>query len=235
MNRAIVTALWRQRLTSPMRILFIGAVFFPPVGVATMMAALAPLHGLAAFFALVLAAGAIGQDVSSGVLQLTFARPLSRPSYVTSRWLAAAVGGAALGIAQLVLASAFLALRGAAPGAPELLVSMLTAVFGAFTGAAVMIGLSSLVNGLGDVALYGLAVVSLPIARQIAMFRHWPRVAQALDELSRTIKPAIELGWLIGHGTPDWTDLVTAASTIALSLAIAIVVVNRKELSYATD
>ena len=34
-----------------------------------------------------IAAGTIGQDVSSGVLQLLFARPVRRSEYVLSRWI----------------------------------------------------------------------------------------------------------------------------------------------------
>jgi hypothetical protein len=234
-NLAIVTALWRQRLTSPMRLLLLLATFFPPLALTALMATPAPLHGLASFFAMVLAAGAIGQDVSSGVLQLTFARPVSRPSYVTSRWFAAGAGGFAIALVQLALAMLVLAARGAMPGAPLLFVMALTSLVAAFTGAAVMIAFSSLVNGLGDVAIFAMAFIGLPIARTIAAGRGWYMAASAIGELSRTLQPSPDLGWIAGLGTPQWTDLATASSTITLALAVAIVAVNRKELSYASD
>jgi ABC-type transport system involved in multi-copper enzyme maturation permease subunit len=234
-NRALVTALWRQRLTSPMRMLLLFAVFFPPLGLAALTGSIAPLHGLASFFAMVLAAGAIGQDVSAGVLQLTFARPVSRPVYVTSRWFAAGAGGFAIGLAQLALGALVVAARGAGLDALDLLVMMLTSLIGAFTGAAVLVALSSLVSGLADVALFAMAFIGLPIAKQIALFRNWPIAATAIGELSRTLQPSPNLGWIAGHGVAQWTDLVTAFSTIALALTVAILGVNRKELSYAAD
>ena len=39
MNRTIVTALWRQRLSSPMRLLLLLVTFFPPLGVTALMSA----------------------------------------------------------------------------------------------------------------------------------------------------------------------------------------------------
>jgi ABC-type transport system involved in multi-copper enzyme maturation permease subunit len=234
-NREIVLALWRQRLASPMRLLFLFSAFFPAVGIAVLTGSLGVVHGLAYFFALVLAAGAIGQDVSSGVLQLTFARPLPRPVYVASRWFAAGAGGAALALAQLLLVALLLAARGMAPAAPELFSYALTDVTAAFTAAAVMIALSSLVGGLGDVALFAIATLSMQLGKSIAMMRGWTFAAAALAEGERTLQPALDFAWVTGHGAPAWTDLVTAASTIALGLCVAIVVVNRKELSYAAD
>ena len=235
MNRALMIALLRQRLASPMRLLLLFFAFFPPIGMATLTMSLSVVNSLAYFFALVLAAGAIGQDVSSGVLQLTFARPVTRPAYVISRWFAAAAGAATLAIAQLLIATALLAARGALPGALDLLSFALADIVAAATGAAVMIGLSSLVGGLGDVALFGLATISLQVGHWIATLKGWTYVVTALAEIQRTIQPAISFGWIAGRGAPAWTDLVTAISTIVLGLCVAIVVVNRKELTYAAD
>jgi ABC-type transport system involved in multi-copper enzyme maturation permease subunit len=44
---------------------------------------------LAGYYGVVFAAGSIGQDVSSGTLQLLLARPVTRPQYVVNRWLGA--------------------------------------------------------------------------------------------------------------------------------------------------
>jgi hypothetical protein len=98
-----------------------------------------------------------------------------------------------------------------------------------------MIALSSLVGGLGDVALFALATMSVQIGKSIAMMRGWTFVAAALNEVGRTLQPSPDFAWIAGRGAPAWTDLVIAASTIALGLCVAIVVVNRKELSYAAD
>ena len=120
MNVTLVSALLRQRLASPMRMFILFALTVPALGISALTGAFAPVVGGGYWFALVLAAGAIGQDVSSGVLHLTFARPVTRSSYVLSRWGAAAAGGFALALARLLLACALLSLRGAAPGPAEL-------------------------------------------------------------------------------------------------------------------
>ncbi len=235
MNREIVVTLWRQRLASPMRLLLLFFGFLPPMGIAMLTLSLGAVHGMAYLFALVLAAGAIGQDVSSGVLQLTLARPVTRSAYVTSRWFAAGAGGAALALAQLAGAALLLAVRGAAPAGLELLAAALTDLVAAFTGAAVIVALSACVGGLGDVALLVLALMSAQVGRWIATFRGWTFVVGALAELDRTLQPQLHLEWIAGRGVPEWTGLVAALSTIALGLAVAILVVNRRELSYAAD
>lgn len=235
MSTALVMALWRQRLASPMRMLLLFAAFVPPMGFAALTGSIGAVKGLAYFFALVIGAGAIGQDVSSGVLQLTFARPLPRPAYVVSRWFAAGAGGALLAFAQLLMVTLLLAARGMMPGATDLLLMAVTDVVLAFTAAAVIVALSSLLGGLGDLAIFALTSMAVGIGKPVAMMRGWTYVAAALDEVGRTLQPAVDFGWIAGRGAPVWTDLATAASTIALGLCVAIIVVNRKELSYAAD
>ncbi len=81
MNATLVTAFWRQRLTSPMRMV-IALVFLSfglmPVLLAGSIAMLG--KNTMGVFGFVCAAGLIGQDVSSGVLTLAFGRPLRRGS-----------------------------------------------------------------------------------------------------------------------------------------------------------
>ena len=235
MNRALVLAALRQRLTSPVRLLLLAFSFGPTALMSCLSGTLAFVHGDAVKFAMILAAGSIGQDVSSGVLQLTFARPVSRPSYVLSRWFAAGAGGALLAFAQLLAVAAVLASRGVAAPVPDVLVALLEAALLSFAAAAVLIMFSSFVNGLGDVAVFFVLVLFAQAAGQVATFKHWAIVERACAEINRTLWPDVHVAWLAGHGTPAWTDLVTLLSTVAIALSVAIVVVNRKELSYAAD
>jgi hypothetical protein len=218
-----------------MRLLMLAAMWMPAVGFSVLTMSLAAVKGSGYFFALVLAAGAIGQDVSSGVLQLTFARPVKRSTYVLSRWFAAGAGGAVLGLLQLAATALLLGARGAWPGPLPLVSLALGDIVMAFTAAAVMVGLSSLVGGLGDLALFALATISLQLASGVAGLRGWTLAHTLLDEAQRTLQPRVDFAWLAGQGAPAWTDLVTAVSTTALFLLVAIVVLNRKELSYAAD
>jgi hypothetical protein len=233
MNATLVSALLRQRLASPMRMFILFALAAPALGIAALTGTLVPVVGGGYWFALVLAAGAIGQDVSSGVLHLTFARPVTRSSYVLSRWFAAAAGGFALALARLLLAAALLALRGAAPNLTELCAAALEDALLAPVGAAVMVMLSAFVDGLGDVALFALSTLGLQVGHMVAQAKDWTIADRALVELQRTLKPELTFPWLSGHAGQLWNPYVAALSTITLALAVAILAVNRRELSYA--
>jgi ABC-type transport system involved in multi-copper enzyme maturation permease subunit len=232
---AIAISLWRQRLASPMRIVLLLALLLPPVVVALFTKTLAAAQVPAFFIAMILAAGAIGQEVSSGVLQLTFARPVTRPAYVIGRWLGAASGGAALSIAAVLVAWIGLALRGHPTAAPEALALASECLLGAATGAAILVGFSAFVNGLADVGLYVLLLMGSQVWETVARMRGEMGSARAAAELHRTLQPDIHFAWIAGHGAPAWTEPVVALSTLTLALGLAILAMNRKELSYAAD
>ena len=103
-----------------------------------------------------------------------------------------------------------------------------------FLPIAVMMLFSSLVNGIGDVGIYVLGVVTAGIAGSAGNALHSPAVARAAEEVSRFLTPAVRLGFLAGDGRVPWFEAVSYLSTVTLCVALAIVVVNRKELSYAS-
>ncbi len=234
MNPALVFPLLRQRLGSPFRVVLLLMLSLPPLAVVAFTRALAPVHGSALGLALVFAAGAIGQDVSSGVLHLTFARPVTRPAYVLGRWAAAAGAATALSWTLLVLATAIAAARGAAPGVGEIAGVALESALVASAAVAVMLAFSSLANGLGDLALYAMCFFSLQVLGMVASSRNWAVALRVVEELQHTLspEPAI-LSWFVAHGPVPWSGLLGALATTALGLGVAIAVVNRKELSYA--
>ena len=234
-SAVLAVSFLRQRLQSPLRVLLIGFMFVSTLMVAMVTKQIAVLAGAPVVFALVLAAGAIGQEISSGVLTLTFARPVTRTTYVLSRWLGAAGFAAALGLAQAALALMAIAARsGPAPTAAEVGALALECVLSAAGGAAVMVMLSSFVNGLGDVALWALGSVTGGIAGLAGQAQGWPALVRAAAELDLTLNPKLELGWLFGLGDPHPYALIAVLSTTAAGLAVAAWVVNRKELSYAS-
>lgn len=235
MNPTLVLTFLRQRATSPMRVILMLMLFGGPLMLAVFTRSLTPLAGVAAQLVLVLVAGAIGQDVSSGVLQLTFARPVSRPSYVISRWLAASLATTALVLVQVLLASVALIWRHAPVGAAEVARIVLENAAMAFAGAAVMIALSSFVNGLGDLGILFLCFFSAQILGAIAGQMHWDAVALAARFLSDTLFPKLDLRWLFGAGKLPWAELAAWSSTLTLGLALAIWRMNHRELSYAAD
>lgn len=234
MNATLVVTMVRQRLSSPIRLLMIGFLFVVSLGTVAVTRSVQPIEGMALVFGWILSAGAIGQEVASGVLTLTFARPLTRTSYVLSRWLGAGAMGAALGLAQLVLCLVVVGLRsGAAPATGDLAAFALEAVLLPFTGAAVFVLLSSIANGLGDVGLWALGLFAGNLLATLGKFKQWPAVERTGQELGEFLYPHLRLGWLFGNGDPSWFALVSALSTVALCLAVAAWIVNRKELSYA--
>ncbi len=233
MNVTLMRAFAVQRLTSPMRLFLLAPAFGFPLLAVLFMGSLQPLQHAAAMFAMLLAAGAIGQEVSSGVLQLTFARPISRPSYVASRWAAATTLSIALALAQVAIGFALAMARGGGPSPMLALTILLEDALMAAATAAVFVCLSSLVNGLGDVAIWAMAWITLQLAGGVASIKHWTLVARLCEELRHTLQPEISLAWLAGQGTADWAALANVVSVTVLALALAIVAVNRKELTYA--
>ena len=234
MNLTLVQSFLRQRLTSPLRLVMLGFGFVSPLGIVAFTRQLGTLEGSAGWFALILAAGAIGQEVSSGVLTLTFARPVTRPAYVFSRWAGAGGFAAALGLAQIAAGLMAIAARGG-PLPPGAAVTALAieCVLLALTSAAVMVMLSSLVNGLGDVAIWAMGTTLATFAGAIAQSRNWTALERAAQEVQLTLMPSLHVGWLFGAGDPQPYALIAVLSTLAASLAVAVWVVNRKELSYA--
>lgn len=235
MNAALMLALWRQRLTSPLRMTLLGGLAgVPLLGAAFMHGAGLSMLGNSQGVVLVLGAGMIGQDISSGVLQLLFARPVRRTSYVVSRWLAIAVAASAVTLLQLAAATALMATHGSAPAAQDVLVFGLARVSEAFGLAAVLALLSSLVPGLGDLGLYLLLTIGAGVVQMAGQVKGWPWLGRMGAELQASLLPSIDLAHLL-HASPQlWFPIVSYASTVTLCLALAIVAVNRRELSYAS-
>jgi len=232
-NRTLVLAYLRQRLTSPMRlgILVLFTVF--PLGAVVFMRTLSPLDSLAGLFAFVFAAGAIGQDVSSGTLQLLLVRPVSRPSLLVHRWLASVLGAVGMVVAILALGTLALLARGMHPDGLDLVRILLESVSSAAGYAAVVVALSALVGGLGDVALWFLTFIFAQMLSGIAMFEHWDWLGRASTELQGVLAPTLSWAWLVHGSPPPLFALASWASTVTLALAVGITRLNRRELSYA--
>jgi ABC-type transport system involved in multi-copper enzyme maturation permease subunit len=232
-NRTLVVAFLRQRLTSPMRLgLIVLATLFPLGGVA-LMGSLSVLGGIAGPLALILAAGAIGQDVSSGTLQLLLVRPVTRPSYLVSRWLGALFGALGLTLLMFALGTLVLMLRGQPPAAGELVKMTLESASTAAGNSAIMIMLSTLAGGLGDVGLYFASLDLLQMLAGVALFERWAWLQRATSELQGVLGPQLTFAWLLQHTPVSWFALASWASSITLALAVGIARLNRRELSYA--
>jgi ABC-type transport system involved in multi-copper enzyme maturation permease subunit len=204
----------------------LATLFAPATG-------LSPL-GNAQGLMLALGAGMIGQDVSSGVLQLLCARPVRRSEYVLSRWMGVALAGIAISLVQLAIASALLAARGFAPPPQQMALFAATRALECLGLGAVLALLSSLIGGLGDLALYLIAGLAGGVLSMVAQVKHWTWLDRIGSQLMESLTPTIDLHRLLLATPMPWSPIVSYASTVALCLALAIVAVNRKELSYAS-
>lgn len=234
MNLTLVIGLLRQRLASPLRAVILALmVVLPPALISVIQGVGLSALGDGLPLAVLFAAGMIGQDVSSGVLQLVLARPVRRWEYVVSRWLAAAFGASLASLAQIGLAWIFMASRGHAPEPAAVALFAAGRELEIFGVAAVMALLSSLAGGLGDIALYVLLNIAGGICVMVGQFSRSSAVLWTGQELGALLTPRIELAQIAG-GVVPWLEIATYASNLSLCLLVAVVLVNRKELSYAS-
>jgi len=234
-NVTLVTTFWRQRLTSAVRLAIVAMLTgVPLLAVAFMPGAGLGVLGNAQGLVLTLGAGMIGQDVSSGVLQLLCARPVGRPDYVLSRWSAVGLAGVAISLVQLGLAVAVLGARGHAPSTQEIALFGAQRSFECLGLAAVLALLSSLIGGIGDLGLYLVANLGAGIVQMVGQVKHWRWMDTAGAELLASLTPTLDLPRLVASTPMPWSPIASYASTVVLCLALAILAVNRKELSYAS-
>jgi ABC-type transport system involved in multi-copper enzyme maturation permease subunit len=235
-NPTLILALAQQRARSLPRMALVFSFFSLPLLVLLFarQAGLVPLHTGSAY-AIFMSAGLVGQDVSSGTLQLLLARPVTRAEYVVSRWLGAVLIATGLLVAQLVLGVALLGLRGELPGGKELVLFAGGQVLDIVGTTSVLLLFSTMLPGIGDF----LAVIVATLTGQAlqlggTLFKAaW--LVRAGVEVGRFVAPALDLGRLFGGGPVSWFEVVSYFSTVTLCVALAIVVMTRRELSYATE
>jgi ABC-type transport system involved in multi-copper enzyme maturation permease subunit len=238
-NREIFLATLEQRLRSPVRLALAAAFMLFAAGPYLMTFVVrgmphtisASTHG--GMLALVFAAGVLGQEFSSGAPQITFTRPLPRWTWVLSRAVAVALLASLCALVPYVFA-----LWSGVP-AGDVGLTALEQVLEAVGTSAVLLGLSSLVPGLTDLALLAGANIGFSILGLVGMVAQQEplrTVAQRLkDYVEPWFTPRLDLIGLAHGATFSPHALFQIASTIVFWLVVAIVMVNRKELSYATD
>jgi ABC-type transport system involved in multi-copper enzyme maturation permease subunit len=205
----------------------------------------------AVYMALIWCSGVIGNQVSDGTLPLLFSRPVSTVQYVTSKWFA--VGSAA---ALTCLAQSLAELLIALCDYPFMIdpVSAATRVFVrtliSFGVAAFFTLLSSLVSGLKDLGVYFLLVILQTIMAGLAQIKadsvpypFWKAVVQAVipssragsDILSGLLRPSIDIELMMSAATAVWSTIFFYIAAVTGCVALAVFVLNRKELPYSVD
>ena len=233
MNRTLIVTWWRERFTSIIRMALLAAVW----GFSILFAlydreGTVPDGGSLVPVAMILGAGVIGRDLSTGVLQLILARPVTRLEYVLSRWAALSLATLAVGVAGwlIVLGPAlskgqtFLSAAGALGG-------MALTSFGL---AAVLTGLSALLPGFGDLALLAIGAMFGGGLHTIGTIGKQPAFVRAARELNGTLFPTVDFERIVVDGSIHSYPLVVWASTLTLFLLLGIWAMNRREFSYGS-
>jgi hypothetical protein len=222
--RALVVVTWRERLLRP----FFGTLLL--VLCATYVSSSVTMESLndpSFFLVLLLGAGSVGKDVSSGVLPLLFTRPLVRTQYVLAKWLALASTIAVVSTVTLLLEAAFLSHRGVGVPGREVAAVVFQSVTRAFGITAVLLPLSVVVSGYSDVLLwFGLGILPKLGHRYVPQ-----RVA---DHWHMFLNPSLDWSATFGVAPIGWFQLASYLSTVTLCLCVAAIAANRKELSYAS-
>jgi len=234
LNRTLMLAFWRERFTSIIRIgLLITVCGFPLIGrfFVKPVTVIGPADIIAAM--MVLGAGVIGRDISTGVLQLILARPVTRREYVLSRWLALGCAGFAVGfLCWLILLP--LALSSGGSTINHALLRLGEIGLASFGFAAVITGLSSLLPGFGDLALLLAGVMVGSFLSFLGDVGKSPAVSRIGEEVARTLVPMVSFGDVLYDGTFHAYPILAWASATTLGLLLAIYAMNRREFSYGS-
>ena len=233
MNLTLLTAFWRERFTSPVRLLLLFMLWSFSILIAFLKRpAELPAAEWTIWLTLTLGAGIIGRDLSTGVLQLILARPVRRWEYVLSRWFA--LGTAVFGLAFLSWAiAAPFSVVGGGTTINEALARILESYFIAYGLAAVITGFSALLPGFGDLALW---LVGLMFSFGIGAAGHFTNrawAARLAHEIQATLIPTMPVDDMAANGFLLY-PIVVWVSTVTLSLLLGVYAMNRRELSYAT-
>ena len=235
MIRTVVLAMFRQRLTSGMRLLLTVACFgFGMIGVLFSGSLEALNRSQMGGFGMIMAAGLIGQEVSSGVLTLAFARPIQRLQWVVGRWLGASLLAMAIVLLQVLVAFGVAAARHGVPSASAVTMAALEGTLAVFGSSAVLLLLSSVLPGLGDLGMLLIAGVASTAIPTIASHYQIGWLVRAGEELQRFLTASVDLAPVFHHDAMPWFEITSYFSTLAICLVVAIWAVNRKELSYAS-
>jgi hypothetical protein len=233
-NSTLIEYLWRERLTSVPRMLLVLSAIGMNRLYSAMMGGVPPAaanSALVLFF--ILGPGIIGRDVSSGSLHLILVRPVRRSEYILSRWV---------GLALLVSMFALVQLALTVVPRPEALWTMpvfcsyyaeqVALIFGA---SAVLVFLSTLVGGYGDIVLLVAGLFAGGMAAMIGMGAQIPWLVTFGTELGQLLVPHIELMAIYAGNYQDPRHyLIYWFISVVVSLALAIVLIRRRDFSYAS-
>jgi ABC-type transport system involved in multi-copper enzyme maturation permease subunit len=196
--------------------------------------------GVAGLAVLVLAAGSISKDASSGALQMILARPIRRTEYLFGRYLGILTAYAAFLLFTVLLAVTLprlFSLFFQEPGRYPPLTSLLNAAAAAWLSgtlvAATLLFFSTFLPGLGDVLAFILIQFFFGIAGAVGS--QFPAIARASAIARENLMP--EAAW--GRILRGESLLGEATGRFLLALTVfligALLIFSRREFSYGQD
>ncbi|HTB34361.1 MAG TPA: ABC transporter permease subunit [bacterium] len=205
-----------------------GGVTLNGMGLAGIGALLKACNSLLLLMVWLLGLGLISREASSGSLQLVLLRPVSRPSYLLSKWAALS----ALGWALLLLAHAsFLAHQGL--GGVD--AGTYGAIFGAqclqVAAVAAMVAFFSCVPiAFGELGLLALFVAVFLVLKVLNFKLASELLGQTLDLAWRALLPGVDYDGGLGSLA---AGAAFNAGVLLAALAGAVAVLRRREFTYA--
>jgi len=229
--RPVLRHTWLEVLRSPIRLTLIVLMLVPGWLFALLGQHFAPTSGGGFWLALILGAGIIGRPASNGTLALVLSRPVPRVSYVLTRWFAVATLASALALLKLGVEA--LLTQPSAAGWGHVGFAAAEDVLSATCAAAVLTFLSSLVGGLGDVALLAILRIVAKVLQGLGGFLSKPALSWLGYHLRDLLVPPLDLETVFRSTPISWLAIVTYLSTLTLCLAAATEIMCRREISYA--
>lgn len=235
MNSTIFRTTLKERLSHPVRLGGLLGVFLLPLltTIADPQPAIADTFWAAAF-AVVLASGLFGLEISSGAMLLVFTRPITRSSYVLSRFAAVAAAAVALSLLQLACQAALIRARGGDIPADLFAFAAADRAFLAVGVASVFALFSSVGSSVADLFLWAGGNVLAAALEASGRAASVPAAQWAGRAIEASMNPRLDLYRVMFSSPPGWSELLRYAATVLMCLTISISLMNRKELSYAT-
>lgn len=182
--------------------------------------------GDALVFSLVIGAGIIGQDISSGVLQLLFVRPIKRTNYVLCKWLAISLLSFVVCVVQMAIFTGKLAIFHDPISGKQVIDGLIGRAALCFATSATLVLFSSLSAGMADIVIFSLSFVIIGGAGLLTKMYDIKILIQIFAHLMFFLSPNIAF-----HS--GLASIFACLSNISLCLFLASLVMNRREISYA--
>lgn len=236
MSVPIFTSTIRQLFSQPVRTgAMIGAALMP-----MLQASVDPDPRLAAamgamWIAVIASAGIIGLEISTGSLSLYFTRPLLRARYVASRWMAATSVAAAMMLFGLLGETAVVIVRDGDISLAAFVLAFADRAFVTIGIVSVMVCFSAFTSSLGDLVVWSSIQILAAAAKSGGQMASLPWMEDLAAVLHRIASPMLDLNRVLASARVPWAELTGYAATLTLAAAIAILAMNRKELSYASE